>query len=138
MPGSGRPDFVPPPSFLVVKDPQTQSSQILVEPHLIDAEAFRKAWMPLFCRSGHPVVTVDQFLDFIGHLLPQEPQFDFPRITCRDLQEVAKAKSLLREVWMVDFGMRSRRSHSLGSLVWLSCLSWLRLMVFGLRGCWML
>ena len=42
-----RPDFVPPPPFLVVKDPQTQSSRILVEPHLFDAE-FRKAWM-LFC-----------------------------------------------------------------------------------------
>ena len=38
------PDFVPPSPFLVVKDPQTQSSRILVEPHLIDAE-FRKAWM---------------------------------------------------------------------------------------------
>ena len=33
--------------FLVVKDNQTQSSRILVEPHLIDAE-FRKAWMPFF------------------------------------------------------------------------------------------
>ena len=42
-----RPDFVPPSPFLVVKDTQTQSSRILVEPHLIDAE-FRKAWMPFF------------------------------------------------------------------------------------------
>ena len=58
--------------FLVVKDPQTGSSRILVEPHLRDAE-FRKAWMPFFCRSGHPVVTPHQFLDFVGHLLPQEP-----------------------------------------------------------------
>ena len=40
-------DFVLPSPFLVVKDPQTQSSRILVEPHLIDAE-FRKAWMPFF------------------------------------------------------------------------------------------
>ena len=54
------PDFVPPSPYLVVKDPHTQSSQILVEPRLIDAE-FRKAWMLFFCRSGHPVVTVDQF-----------------------------------------------------------------------------
>ena len=45
-----------------------------------------------FCRSGHPVVTPDQFLDFVGHLLPQEPQFDLPGITGRDLQEVAGAK----------------------------------------------
>ena len=56
-----RPDFVPPSPFLVVKDPQTESSRILVEPHLIDAE-FRKAWMPFFCRSGHPVVTPDRGL----------------------------------------------------------------------------
>ena len=78
------PHFVLPSPFLVVKDTQTQSSRILVEPHLIDAE-FRKAWMPFFCRSGHPVVTVDQFLGFVGHLLPQEPHLDLPRITGRDL-----------------------------------------------------
>ena len=85
---SSRPSRSP---FLVVKDPQTQSSHILVEPHLIDAE-FRKAWMPFFCRSGHPVVTPDQFLGFIGHLLPQEPFLDLPRITGRDLQEIARDK----------------------------------------------
>ena len=38
------------------------------------------------------MVTVDQFLDFVGHLLPQEPVFGLLRITGRDLQEVAKAK----------------------------------------------
>ena len=86
-----RPDFVPPSPFLVVKDPQTESSRILVEPHLVDAE-FRKAWMPFLCRSGHPVVTPGLFLDFVGHLLPQEPFLDLPRITGRDLQEVARAK----------------------------------------------
>ena len=63
----------------------------MVEPHLIDAE-FRKAWMPFFCRSGHPVVTPDQFLDFVGHLLPQEPHLGLPVITGRDLHEVARAK----------------------------------------------
>ena len=86
-----RPDFVSPSPFLVVQDPQTQSSRILVEPHLIDAE-FRKVWMPFFCRSGHLVVTLGQFLGFIGHLLHQEPYLDLPRITERDLQEVARAK----------------------------------------------
>ena len=86
-----RPDFVPPSPFLVVKDPHTKSSRILVEPHLIDAE-FRNAWMPYFCRSGYPVVTPEQFLDFIGHLSPQENYLDLPRITGRDLQEVARAK----------------------------------------------
>ena len=86
-----RPDFVPPSPFLVVKDPPTQSSKIVVVPHLIDAE-FRKAWMPYFCRSGHPHVSAEQFLDFIGHFLPQENLLDLPRITGRDLQEVARAK----------------------------------------------
>ena len=86
-----RPDFVPPSQFLVVKDPLTEASRIFVKPHLIDVEFF-KAWMPFFCGSGHPVVTVDQFWGFVGHLFPQEPQFDLPGITERDLQEVAWAK----------------------------------------------
>ena len=86
-----RRNVVPPSPFLVIKDPQTQSSQILVEPHLVDAE-FRKAWMPFFCRSGHPVVAPDQFWGFVGHLLPQEPQFDLPWISGRDLQEIARDK----------------------------------------------
>ena len=88
-----RPDFLSPSPFVVVKDPQTKTSQILVDPHLIDAE-FRKAWMPFFCRSGHPVVTPDHFLDFVGHLLPQQPCLDVPRITGRDLQEVVRAKKV--------------------------------------------
>ena len=82
-----RPDFVPPSPFLVVQDPLTETSRILVEPLLIDAE-FRRAWMPFFL---HPVVTTDEFLAFIGHLLPQEPFVHLPRITGRDLQEIARA-----------------------------------------------
>ena len=97
-----RPDFVPPSPFLIVKDPQSQVSRILVEPHLVDAE-FRKAWMPFFCRSGHPVVTPDQFLDLVGHLLPQKPYLDLSRITGRDLQELV--------VWMGGLGMRLRLFH---------------------------
>ena len=79
-----RPDFVPPSPFLVVHVSLTQSSQIVVEPHLIDAE-FRKAWMPCFCRSGHPQVSAERFLDYIA----QQNFLDLPRITGRDLQEVA-------------------------------------------------
>ena len=63
-----RPDFVPPSPNLALKDPVAQTSRILVEPHLIDAES-RKAWMPFFCRSGHPLVTVDQFLNFVDPFL---------------------------------------------------------------------
>ena len=33
-----RPGFVPPSPYLVTKDKEAQSSRILVEPHLIDAE----------------------------------------------------------------------------------------------------
>ena len=77
------PDFAPPLPFLVVKDPQTKSSRILVEPHLIDAE-FRKAWM-LFS-AGLAILLL------LGHLLPQEPFLDLPRIAGRDLLEVAWAK----------------------------------------------
>ena len=84
--GSGLTLFLLPP-FLWL----TEATRILVEPHLIDAE-FHKAWMPFFCGSGHPVVTTDQFLAFVGHLLPREPLLDLPWITGRDLQEVATAK----------------------------------------------
>ena len=86
-----RPDFVPPSPFLVVQDTHSRSSRIIVEPHLIDAE-FRKAWMPYFCRSGHPEVSAEQFLDFIGNFLFEENYLDLPRITGRDLQEFVRAK----------------------------------------------
>ena len=68
-----------------------KTSQILVEPHLIDAE-FRMASMPFFCRSGHPVVTVEQFLHFVDPFLPQEPVLYLPVITGQDLSEVAEAQ----------------------------------------------
>ena len=110
-----RPDFIPPLSFLVVKDAQTGLSRILVEPHLINAE-FRKAWMLFFCRSGHPVVTPDQFPNFVGHLLLQEPFLDLPRITGRDLQDPRlRPGSLLH--WIL-------RMFFLGQVV-ISCMLWL-------------
>ena len=131
-----RPDFVPPSPFLVVKDPLTEASRILVEPHLIDAE-FCKAWMPFFCRSGHPVITFDQFLGFVGHLLPQESQLDLPRITGRICRRLLGLNSLLQVGWMVGLGMRSRLFHSLCSPVSLFCWRWLSPLAFGLRGSWM-
>ena len=66
-----RPDFVPPFPFLIVNDPRSQFSRILIEPQLIDAE-FRDAWMPYVCRSGHPEISSDRFLGFIGHFLLQQ------------------------------------------------------------------
>ena len=41
-----------------------------------------------FRRSGHPVVTVDQFVRFVDPCLPQEPVLELPRITGQDLLEV--------------------------------------------------
>ena len=89
----------------VIIDKEARISRILVEPHLIDAE-FCKAWMPQFCWSGHPVVTVDQFLVLVDPFLPEEPVLDMPRITGLDLLEVARAKSLLLEAWMGGLRMR--------------------------------
>ena len=53
---------------------------------------FRKAWMPYFRREGHPVVTVQAFLDFVGDHLPQEPFLDLPILTGEELYEAAMAK----------------------------------------------
>ena len=65
-------------SDLVFKDEVAKTSKIFVELHLIDAE-FRKAWMPFFCRSGHPVITNDQFLAFVDPFLHQEAVIDLPQ-----------------------------------------------------------
>ena len=88
-----RPDFVAPSPLLVIKDKEDKTPRILVKPHLIDAE-FCKAWMPYFCRSGHLVVKVDQFLGFVeGSLV---------RISLRWL----RLRSLRRVVWMGGPGVR--------------------------------
>ena len=57
-----------------------------------EAGLFRAYALPYFCKSGHPEVSPDQLLGFIGHCLPQETYLDLPRITGRDLQEVDRAK----------------------------------------------
>ena len=60
-----RPEFVPPAPYLVCKPQDSPNgSGLLVHPALIEAH-FRKAWMPYFRREGHPVVTVQAFLDFV-------------------------------------------------------------------------
>ena len=87
-----RPEFIPPSPYLVLEDPVAQTSRILVEPHLFDAE-FLLAWIPLFCSTGHPVVTVDQFLSFVDPFLPQEAELDLPRISGQDLLDTARAEN---------------------------------------------
>ena len=92
-----RPEFVPPASYLVCKPHDfPNGSGILVQPSLIDAH-FRKAWMPYFRRDGHPVVTSQAFLEFVGDHLPQETLLDLPILTGEELYEVAMAKKSTAE-----------------------------------------
>ena len=89
---SSHPYFVPPAPYLVCK-PQDfpNGSGILVQAALIDAH-FRKAWMPYFRREGHPVVSPQAFLDFVGDHLPQEAFLDLPNLTGEELPDAAMAK----------------------------------------------
>ena len=87
-----RPEVVPPAPYLVCELRESPNgSVILVQPALTDAH-FRKAWMPYFRREGHPVVTVQAFLDFVGDHLPQQPVLELPILTGKELYEVAMAK----------------------------------------------
>ena len=45
--------------------------------------------MPYFRREGHPVVTIQAFLDFVGDHLPQEPFLELPILTGEELYETA-------------------------------------------------
>ena len=113
-----RPDFVPPSPFLVMKDPQAQLSQILVEPHLIDAE-FRKAWMPFSVGLAILSSLLTSFwLSWVIFCLRNLCLiFQGLRVgTCRKLR---RRKRLLQVDWMVGLGMRSRLCLCLGFLVWL-------------------
>ena len=84
-----RQDFVPPSPFLVIKDPQTQSSQKLLS--LISLMLLSSA-SPGCLSSVGQVILLFFLRGVVGHFLSQEPQFDLPRITGRDLREVARAK----------------------------------------------
>ena len=48
--------------------------------------------MPYFRREGHPVVTPQAFLDFVGDHLPQKAFLDLPILTGDELYEAAMAK----------------------------------------------
>ena len=70
--------------------------------------------MPYFRREGHPVVTVQAFLNFVGDHLPQEPFLELPMLTGEELYEAAMAKKPPLLDWMVGFGMRLKLFHFLG------------------------
>ena len=46
---------------------------------------FVRLGCPIFGREGHPVVTVQAFLDFVGEHLPQEPFLELPILTGEEL-----------------------------------------------------
>ena len=54
---------------------------------------------------GHPVVTVDQFLNFVDPFLPQKPVLELLGINGQDLFEVAKARKFRLVVWTGGPGM---------------------------------
>ena len=119
---------------LVIRDKVAKNSQIMFEPHLVDAE-FRKAWMPFFCRSGHPVVTVEQFLQFVDPFFLRNLFWTCQGLlTGQDPLVLARQRSLRLVVWMGGPGMRSSHCPWCGSLDWLFSIIWWRLMLFGPRG----
>ena len=65
---------------------------ILIQPALVDAH-FRKAWMPYFRREGHPVVSPQTFLEFVGDELPRRPFWISQSSRERGLHDVAMAKN---------------------------------------------
>ena len=48
--------------------------------------------MPYFHREGHPVVSPQAFLDFVGDHLPQEACLDLPILMGGELHDAAMAK----------------------------------------------
>ena len=95
--------------------------------------------MPFFCRSSHLVVTVDQFLSFVGPYLSQEAELHLPPFSGGDLQEVARAKKstaggLNGWAWTEVKAL----PLFLGLLGWLFCLTSSSLLVLGHRVCMML
>ena len=132
-----RPDFVLPPLLPSLLS-KTRKLRLLASwlSHLIDAE-FCKARMPYFRWSGHPVVTKDQFLEFVGPFLPQEPVLDLPRMRGQDLFEVVKAKK------STTGGLDGWAWNEIKALLlaWLSglavLLNMVELLLSGHRGYWM-
>ena len=78
------------------------------------------------------------FLLLLVIFLPQEPYLDLPRITGRDLQEVARVKKSPAG-GLDGWAWNELKALPLtGSLVWLFSLNWLRPLVSGHRVFWML
>ena len=124
-----RPDFVPPSPFLVIHDPHTQSSQIL---------------MLSFVRPGCLIsvgLVILRFLQIV--FLISLVTFCLSRISwicLKSLVETCRMLLVLRlllVVWMVGLGMRLKLFLCHGSLVLLFFWSLLSPLVVGLKVFWM-
>ena len=85
-----RPDYVPPSPFLVLRILLLSLLRLLLNLILLMLSFVKPG-----CLISVGLVILKfllKFLDFIGQFLPQENVLDLPRITGRDLQEVARAK----------------------------------------------
>ena len=131
-----RPDFVPPFPFLVVKDPQAQSSRVLVEPHLIDAE-FRKAWIPSSVGLVILLLLLTSSWSLLGIFCLKNHSWIFPGLLDGTCRRWHVPRGLQQEGWMGGLGTRLRRCCCLGFQVWLFFWNWLRPLVSGHRssGC---
>ena len=94
-----RPDFVPPSPFLVVKDPRTEASRILVEPHLIDVSSV-KPGCPFSVGLATLSTLISFWLLFVICCL-RNLCLIFLVSWDGDLQEVARAKVYCRQAGWV-------------------------------------
>ena len=93
--------------------------------------------MPFFSRFGHPVVTVDQFLNFVGPFLhPGSCAGSSPVLRAKISWIRLGLKSLLLEDWMVD-EVEAQPLPLFSGLAILFCI-WRSPQGFGHRACLML
>ena len=132
-----RPDLVPPAPFLQCEPHLTPGgSGVLADPARIDEE-FRKAWLPYFCRSGQRETSLEEFDHEVGGRLPLLPEVSLPRLTGRMLADVVQRKSAT--VGSSDgWGWRELKVLPVSWYDELARILRLRILVFGLMGCWML
>ena len=136
-----RPDLVPPAPFLQCEPHLTPGgSGVLADPARVDEE-FRKAWLPYFCRSGQRETSIDEFDHEVGRWLPLLPEVSLPRLTGRMLADVVQRKGSTaggldgwgwgwRELKVLPVSWHDELARTLSLR--------LRMLAFGLMGCWML
>ena len=110
---------------------------MLADPATIDEE-FRKAWLPYFCRSGQREASLDEFNEEVDGWLPLLPEVHLPLLTGQVRADVVQRK--VATAGSLDgWGWRELKVLPVS---WfdglLAFFPRLRMLVFGLMGCWML